>query len=57
MTGTSRYNDQIPTDPQTALVITMLASALLAKTLTQEEISNLVAIVSLGLNAIPYLRR
>lgn len=56
MTGTSRHNDQIPTDPATFIALTF-ASVVLAKTFTQEEISNLVALASLGLNVLPYLRR
>lgn len=55
MTSSVPNNGQIPTDH--TMLAAILTSVLLAKTFTQEEISNLVALSTLALNAIPYLRR
>ena len=56
MSGTTRINDQIPTDP-IALIAALLASVLLAKTLTAEEAATFQLAIPTLLTVLPYKRR
>lgn len=56
MSTSARYNDQNPTDP-IALLAVVLASFLLAKTLTTEEASTFQLMFTILLGTLPYPRR
>lgn len=55
MTGTSRINGQIPTDPHTALIL-ILATACAAGQLTTEQAQALVATGGIAELALLFLR-